>query len=463
MANSAQLATTYNSVNDFIKSAGILEKRASYKAAGEPLSEPGSQGGETEHPVRTIDDNMHTAPEGFRFDENTRDVNEDQGAPGVQKAPEATHGSGLKAAAHDLSRFARPRNKYANERTGTPINQPGSAEEDQYNLGLRAAPTGDDPSVETSSAKAGKEDGQYHGPSAHPARTDNEALDDHKYAGDLYRLPIPHLQKLSADLGNALCERFAREIPGYAQQTQKYASDGYAMSDAQVAQQAGWEAAGVAMQDFDKMSVDAAVHQRIAGTIKIATDLADDVADFLDVFYQTQKEAYEKLAEGEEMGSDPSMMMPPPDGGGVPMGGEGGGEEMLGDGMGEGDMGGGDEAMMSALGGHGEPDGDEGGEGAEGLSEEIEELLARAEEADVSPEELEAMVHNAQQGDEGGDMDDDMGEGGEGESPLAAELGAKMSNDRGGRRPRKGHQKEAMIDQLRELLLRSDLKARGRR
>ena len=115
------------------------------KKADNPVpSDPGGYAGASTHPTAHVDNRGQTASEGSRSSENESDVNEDQGATGVNKAPDA---------------------------------RPGQQDDVQLNIGTQQSATGEDASVEDD-YKAGKDDPG----SSHPARTDNNALDGHKYA-----------------------------------------------------------------------------------------------------------------------------------------------------------------------------------------------------------------------------------------------------------------------------------------
>jgi hypothetical protein len=172
MATSAQ--STLGTIEQFIGTVGARQKQA------EANTEPGSIGGATSHPVKNVDDRTEPAKEGARSKENTTDVKEDQGKLSVESAPEAT----AKSAAALLAGFAKK------AEGGGAVSTPGSAADDHLQIGTNVQPTGDDKSNETSSAKAGKEDPG----STHPARTDNTALDGHKYAGD------DGLKKIAAEI-----------------------------------------------------------------------------------------------------------------------------------------------------------------------------------------------------------------------------------------------------------------------
>ena len=172
MATSAQ--RSINTIESFLQQIGGQIKSA------EAHTEPGSIGGETEHPVKDVDDKTEVAQTGDRASENESDVKEDQGEAGVDSTPEA------KAAAH-VARLLKGAATSGGQQALTPGNQtgkkmlrkkaeggaaatPGSAADDQLQIGTNKQPTGDDPANETGSAKGGKEDPG----TDHPARTDND-------------------------------------------------------------------------------------------------------------------------------------------------------------------------------------------------------------------------------------------------------------------------------------------------
>lgn len=160
-----------DSIDRFLKAVGYSEKNA------EANTEAGSIGGDTTHPIKDVDDSTEDATEGFRSTENTADVKADQGPASVENAK--------KAAARKRASVR----KRADEHDPT-----GSASDDQMQIGTNKKPTGEDPSVETSSVKAEKEDTD----TTHPASTDNSELDGNKYAS----MSTAQLYKISNDLGN---------------------------------------------------------------------------------------------------------------------------------------------------------------------------------------------------------------------------------------------------------------------
>lgn len=351
-----------DSIDRFLKAVGYSEKNAAAN------TEAGSIGGETTHPVKDVDDSTEDASEGARSAENTADVKADQGPASVENAKKAA------------ARKRASANKWAAEKDPT-----GSAADDQMQIGTNKQPTGEDPSVETSSVKAEKDDVD----TSHPASTDNSELDGNKYAS----MSTAALHKLSNDLGNRVLVSLTKnaEFHDDDEDSRKSASDSSSESEmmeekgaVDLAGQAGWELAGLLSGQFDKRAADSLVYSTLTEIIKTANDDADKTAAYLQSY---QNELY-KQAEGEEMmppEMDPSAGM------------EAGMEAGMGD----------EAAMADAMGGGEAPEG-EGGD-------DVEQLAAVLDQLGISAEELEAAM--AGQGAEGGEggapMDPSMG----GEAP----------------------------------------------
>lgn len=359
MTNSA--IQSMRSIDRFLQEVAATEKRAA-----EAHTEPGSVGGPTTHPVKNVDDSTEEATEGARSAENTADVKADQGKPSVDSTPE---GVADKKAVDGKSE-------------GGSINPPGTASQDQLQIGTKKEPTGEDPAVETSSAKAEKEDaaGGRLGNTSHPARTNNSELDGYKYA----EMPIEQLAKVAADMGNNLLASLANlqkqaELVGNQhkldvngngklegsdfkalrngdKKDEDHEEDDDEKEAADLAGQAGWELAGLLSGNFDKKAADSLVQHTLEEIIKTASEDADKVAEFL-INYQDE---LAKKAEGEmPAGVDPAAMM-----GGAPMGGD-------------------EAAMADAMGGGAPP--------AEG-GDDVAQLAAVLEQLGISPEELEAAM-----------------------------------------------------------------------
>lgn len=452
MPSSALASMT--TIDQFISQVGQTLKQAD--DGGKPMSEPGSIGGETSHPVGKVDDRLHEKKEGERFRENTKDVNEDQGAPSVQHASEAKAGSDSLV---DLARrFARPIQKQAGmggacpkcgaspckcstkKAEGGAVMQGGSAEEDHLQMGTKVAPTGEDPKSETESAKAGKEDPG----STHPARTDNSEIDGHKWAVDS-NTSLEALTRMMKQAGDNLCATVfqvsqnsgnnktaaaAQQAAGGKLPQQKQAGE----VDPWLAQQVGWEMAGLVTGNFDKRAADSMVVNTMYDIVKTANDDADNFINYM--------QALQKEAEGE---------MPPPGAGGAPMGPPPGPEGAP---EGGGDAGG----MMAALGGGADagggagggpaPDGGGGAMGGPGGGDhEAMQLAQILEHLGVSPEELEQALQEQQGGGGGMGGGPPMGDGGDGGGPpMGGPGGAPMGPGGGEEKPahdRRGQQKQA--------------------
>jgi hypothetical protein len=326
----------------------FLREVGGEKRAAEANTEPGSIGGPTSHPVKDVDDSTADAKEGDRSAENAADVKADQGKPGVDSTPDnvADKKASAKRAADGKS-------------SDGSINPPGTASADQLQIGTKKEPTGQDPSVETSSVKAEKEDTD----TSHPARTDNAELDGLKYAS----MSLEQLAKTASELGNLVLAGLANmqhESPAAprAQSVDKQAAD--------LAGQAGWELAGLLTGNFDKQAADSLVQHTVEEVIKTAADDAEKVASFL-VAYSDQ---LAKQAEGEEMPEEAAAAD------------EGAGE------------------MPPEMSAGPAPGGEASGGGGE-----LEQLAALLEQLGITPEQLEAAMAQG-----GGDA------GGAGEMPPEA-------------------------------------------
>lgn len=442
MTNSA--IQSMRSIDRFLQEVAATEKKAA-----EAHTEPGSIGGPTEHPVKDVDDSTEEAKEGFRSAENAADVKADQGSPSVENTADNV---AAKKAVDGKSEDGS-------------VNPPGTASADQLQIGTKKEPTGQDPSVETSSAKGGKEDPG----SSHPARTDNGELDSLKYA----EMDLDKLSKVASDLANNLLAAFSKQAELVGDQHKldvdndgkiegsdlaslrsgdkkdsekkdkeafdiaaynKKKSEGHDSScdddddddddkeASDVAGQAGWELAGLLSGDFDKKAADSLVRKSLFDIIKTASDDADKVAEFLTTYQQEMS----KQAEGEmPAGVDPSAL------------------------MGAGPEAGDEEAMMAGP----EAGGMEAGMGGDS---EVEELAAVLESLGISPEELEAAMA-AEAGGEGGGMPEAGAAMSEGEAePSAAEApGMEVEASAKTAAAKKGSAAKTTRDYIQEVLERS--------
>lgn len=362
------------SIDRFLQEVASTEKRAA-----EAHTEPGSVGGGTTHPVKNVDDSTEEATEGARAAENTADVKADQGPASVESTP--ANVAAKKASARKVAVDGKSE--------GGSVNPPGTASDDQLQIGTKKEPTGQDPAVETSSAKAEKEDaaGGRLGNTTHPARTNNGELDGYKYA----EMPLEQLAKVASDMGNNLLAKLAElkgdqhkldvnnngKIEGSdlaalrgGKKKEDHEEDEKEATD--LAGQAGWELAGLLSGNFDKRAADSLVQGTLEEIIKTASEDADKVAAFL----ASYSDEMSKKAEGEmPAGVDPAAMM-----GGDPAAGAGPDEAAMADAMGGGEMAG------------------EGGD-------DVEQLAAVLEQLGISPEELEAAMAGGAGDEAEGDED----------------------------------------------------------
>lgn len=367
-----------NSIDRFLQEVAATEK-----TAAEAHTEPGSVGGSTEHPVKDVDDFTEEAKEGFRSAENDADVKADQGPPSVDNTPEGV--ADKKAYDCDCENGCKKCEKSAvdgkSESGG--INPPGTAAEDQLQIGTKKEPTGQDPSVETSSAKAEKEDPAsapdgHVGHSSSPARTNNSELDGFKYA----EMNLDQLAKTASDLGNGLLvtvsnmNKAAEEDEGDDEKDETETPE-VKEARADVAGQAGWELAGLLSGEFDKVAADAMVKDTLHQIIGTASADAEKVAEFVFAY----NDEMSKRAEGEmPAGIDPAALA---------------GEEEAAAGIPPG-LAGGEAEMADAMAG-GDPGAAEGGE-------DIEQLVAVLEQLGITPEELEAAMAAGAGGEPGGEL-----------------------------------------------------------
>lgn len=411
---STSLQNSINTIEQFLATVGGSVKRA------EAHTEAGGYQSGTSHPVKDVDDRTEVAQEGARSAENDKDVKEDQGAVGVNSAATAKSArdilsglsrysamptynvkrsentDGLKGNQRKLDMnhngkldsedFKMLRNKKAESAVSTP----GSAADDQLQIGTNKQPTGEDPANETNSAKAGKKDSD----SAHPARTDNESLDGHKFSYDNYT----SLEKLASymnDIGNELVAQIAH-VAWTAKKAEDESTHGYAHEkketkkqerqehkeavDAELAQLVGRDLAGVIS---DKQATDAMVHSVLSDIVKAASLKAD----LLSEYHLAHSAELRKQAEADMLQEAVAQ-----GGGGAPPGGMGG--------MG-GAPGGNEAEMLASLGGMG-AEGQGGGEGGDEMAK-AEQLIEALKQMGIPEEEIMALLQGGHGGDEGAD------------------------------------------------------------
>lgn len=505
MATLTSAQSSIHTIDQYLARVGGQTKVAGDKTAdgSTPLSEPGSIGGATTHPVKSVDDRLQKAPEGERSKENAKDVKEEQGAPSVENAPEAkaksaldmvsrlakTAGSGMcpgchkqpcsctpakkaedsliaakiaewtkKAAdarvANDVSGVTKAMQKLAKwqkRAEGGAVQTSGSAADDAENSPLNPQPTGQTPQIETSGAKAGKEDKKQgdRGGTSHPASTENDSIDGHKWAS----LDLNKQAEDIGQLGNSIIARAAWHYQNMGDP--KKASDLSAQAgkpaqapvnktaaaplDGEVMRQLGWEMGGLVSGTLDKQAADAMVRRHIDNIIRAGVDDAEKVAHFYRTFH-VEQHALAKQAEGgmPPPGSE-EPPLPPPDAGG----GEGGGEEGN---------------MMAALAGGGGPGGGEGG-----VDPQILQLAKVLESLGISPEEFQQAMLAEGGGEGGGEppMPPDAGGGMPGGMPGGLPPGPPGMEAQASARGRPGKvavDKNAMTEYVSEIIQRSRAK-----
>lgn len=358
MSNTAtsQRKSLFASLSNLAEEIGSTKTAGLNKVAGPTPADPGGYQGATTHATKDVDNSGRSATEGSRSSENTSDVKAQQGAPSVDST--------------------------------SPKSQEGRQDEVQYNIGLNASATGEDSSVEDD-YKPGKDDPG----STHPARTDNDALDGHKYAS----MKLDDLFKEASAKGNALLADLAvglgTKLPAGAQTKRA----GAAVPAAPVALTAGYELAEAI--GLSKEAAQAQVQDIIANTVLDAHIDADLLAG-----YMKQAADEDEAAGGED---------------------HSGGAEDLGSGAGEGtappEAGGGGDPMG---GGGGAPaGGDPMGGGGTSEAEALQELGMALQEMGLTPQDLLAMLQGGGAG--GAPGGDPMGGGGDpmgggGGDPMAA-------------------------------------------
>ena len=416
MTNSALNRAAMNTINAFLQ-----EVRATEKRAAEAHTEPGSIGGSTTHPVKDVDDSTEEASEGSRSAENTADVKADQGAPSVDNTSDNI---AAKKAVDGKSEVGG-------------VNPPGTASADQLQIGTKKEPTGQDPSVETSSVKAEKEDatGGELGNTSHPARTNNDELDGYKYAS----MSLESLAQHVTSLGNAFLANLST-IQKQAELTNNQKkldvdSDGKIEGSdlsklrngaekhdddeddekeaADLAGQLGWELAGLFTNQTDKQAADTVVQGTLEDIIKVAMDDAERVAEYLVSYHQ----ALQKQAEGDmPMGVDPAAMA--------------GGGAM-------------DPAAMA------------GGGMAGGEEDAMAEIEALCEQLGITPEELIQMLSQGAGGEAGAEAGAPPEEETAGAAPGMEVEAADRRGTAKKAAAKKGASSKAVLDYVQEVLARS--------
>jgi len=240
-------------------------------------TEAGGYQGSTTHPVKDVDDRTDDAQTGARSSENAADVKEDQGKPGVDAAAAGT---------------------------------PGGQDSVQLNVGITSKATGEDPGVEDA-YKGEKDDDGRDGSSTHPARTDNSALDGHKYASAL--LDIEQLLKQAEQAGKDFLAAVAVEAEG---ETRKHAEQVLSASakpsgngesraaDARSAYDLAGVFMGMGVPEEDQKAASVAVVDLLSEVIRTADVRAEKTAAFYRKWAEKQAAAAKKADHDEETGEE---------------------------------------------------------------------------------------------------------------------------------------------------------------
>lgn len=365
------------------------------KQAETAMSEPGSQEGPTSHPVKNVDDQLHPVAEGEQSQSNTKEIKKQQGEPSVDSTPDKKA-----SVVKDVFDLFREFGKSASNLTSkgsTKAPGSGAAADAHYNIGLNVEATGEDPANETDAAKPGKEDPG----STHPARTDNDDLDGKKWSSDHYQADentsVTKLAQMLAEVGESLI----LDIDYHAKQAAVNTKN-QPLQTAQEAGQVGWELGG---DEQSKAAVD--------------NMLADDLAQFLN-YWETQAVKVATYLHGVQQATQQSDLNQTLDivatrqkaamggaGGDIPpealagMVGQGGGEAGGGAMPPEAQISPEDlEAMLGGGGGMGGAGGGMGGEAGGGMGgdSEVAELLQALEQEGISPEQAMELMNQVEGG-----------------------------------------------------------------
>jgi len=336
--------------------ANLLREARQQKLASAG-SEPGSIGGETSHPIKSVDDNTAPQHEGARSQENTKDVKKDQGPAGVESAPKTV----------------------------------GPQETAQESIGpLSSKTTGKDPASETESAKGSKDDPG----TAHPATTE----DGKKFGSASEQLAYisARLEKLATVILSAHIKSSQKAAeapaPAAAPATTPAPASKETAGEVEKAAAAGYDLAGLlantGMPLRDKAACDRVVFDMTRDAVNYGVKLAEAYMEVSQGFFANKHADDETGEPGAEHHQEPDA-----DDQGVPGEAEAAGgdvalddagmpseEELLamlaggGGDMGGGDGGGGEELPPEAMGGGGGG----GGGGAEAIDPAMLQQILQA-------------------------------------------------------------------------------------
>lgn len=234
--------TLHNSLRDILRDLDPARKQAAA-----PMSEPGSQGGATENPIKGIDDSLIPEETGSRYSENTTDSKKMTGPAGVES---------------------------------TPDRKPGQSTQDkrQYAIGVTSKATGEDPKNEDN-YKSDKDD---------PGTTAPMTTDDGKKYGSA------ELKKIAGDFSAVANELLAELVAGGIVPKAAAASTPAGSGASAQAAVDGYKAAAGGPSDDD---IAAAI---LGEAIKEAVIAADATINFLDQYKKASDPAAMADAENHD-------------------------------------------------------------------------------------------------------------------------------------------------------------------
>jgi hypothetical protein len=338
------------------------EKQASVKKRAAANTEPGSQGGDTSHPSKDVDDNTQPATEGKRSQENSSDVKKTIFNGGVDAAGDSSP----------------------------------SQEDQQFDVGITSASTGEDPASEDD-YKSDKEDPG----TSHPAKTN----DGEKYGsmsfGELRKLASNKANDMLSDITlNMKQAAGSKPMPDFIRKKMEAKNGKKApAADCDKMAAAGAAAASLTADQQDEFAKQAreVVAGSIEQTIADGLEKAAMVGSYLQAFY--------KAAEGEAAAPEEESSESPSEESAEH--GEGGSESGM-----EVDPG-----MMAQMAGE-----DTGGGAGASPDDAAQELLMALQEQGIDPAELLAMIQQGGAGGAGGDP------GAGGMPPEAAKMASAQAS-----------------------------------
>jgi len=287
----------FERIDQWLEEVDGVKSAAAKSKPGSSVKKGTAGAGVSTHVSDDVDNMTQDADTGDRYRENTEDVSRD--VPGTS-VDETDAGSG------------------------------GDQDSKQYNIGTNQSATGEDPSVETASAKGDKEDSAEggRGGTSHPANAEEIG---EKYSS----MKLAELLKLAETKATNILTGITKDVvsPKTASKTaaaQRNSAGSAAQTPAQAAQ-LGYDTAA-ALAEMDKAAEDfiaqvicdaeidadlvgSYLHSYAANRIKAAEGYSEEMEEEENNNDRGEKE------EREEGGPPADAGMPPPDMGGMPEGG----------------------------------------------------------------------------------------------------------------------------------------------